>query len=122
MSEQFIRKHINNLSIKFITIKNKLSIKFIDEFFDSLDHNIVCKHQTLNDYIIMKYKNVFNWNDIGIFQINNLSLDLIEDHFHRFDWNHITRKTLLREDIIEKFLHLLNSYISLSETIYWFYR
>lgn len=110
LSEQFIRTHVNNLFMKSISSTNILSIKFIDEFFSLLDHKLVCKYQTLNDYIIIKYKNVFDWNDIGMYQINNLSLDLIEDNFHKFDWNYITRKVSLREDIIERFLHLLDSY------------
>lgn len=110
LSEKFIRKHIYDLSMRYVIIKNKLSIEFIDEFFYSLDHEMVCKHQTLNDYIVRKYANVFVWYNIGKFQINSLSLDLIEENFNRFNWNKITRKILLKEDIIENFLHLLDPY------------
>ena len=90
----------------FIKDKPYLTKKFLREFSDRLDWDIISRYQKFSSTLIRKYSDKLNWDYISIFQ--KLSESLILEFSNKVDWYSISQFQKLSESFIRNNLGKLN--------------
>jgi len=91
---------------KDIQIHQKLSSKFIEEFAEYLDFQLMSSTQSLSEEIIDKYSDYLDWHDISMVQI--LQQDFIIKNKDLVDWDMISYYQKLSRSFIVKHKWKLN--------------
>jgi len=91
---------------KDIQIHQKLSSKFIEEFAEYLDFQLMSSTQLLTEEILTKYSEYLDWHDISMTQ--QLDEDFIIENKDLVDWEMISYYQKLSRSFIVRYKWKLN--------------
>ena len=84
LSEDFMRKHADQLNWNAICVKQNLSEAFMREFRNMLDWACVCQYQKLSKNFIKEFLVYMSWNLLSEYQ--DYSLDFVKEFKDKMVW------------------------------------